>query len=92
MTPSPRFWDFIATRYARQPVPDEAVYQRKLEITRGVLEPHHEVLELGCGTGSTAIAHAPHVRQVRAVDISPRMLDIARRKAAVFIVATKPAA
>lgn len=82
MTPTPVFWDRIADRYARKPVPDEAVYQEKLEITRGYLQPETEVLELGCGTGSTAIAHAPHVRHIRATDISSKMLEIARDKAA----------
>jgi ubiquinone/menaquinone biosynthesis C-methylase UbiE len=40
-----------------------------------------EVLELGCGTGSTAIKHAPFVRHIRAVDISSKMIEIARAKA-----------
>ena len=40
-----------------------------------------EVLELGCGTGSTAIVHAPHVKHIRAVDISSGMLAIAAHKA-----------
>ncbi len=77
-----RFWDRIARRYARKPVPDEAVYQRKLEITRRYLRPDSEVLELGCGTGSTAIAHAPYVKHIRAIDFSAGMLEIAGRKAA----------
>ncbi|MEM9187696.1 MAG: methyltransferase domain-containing protein [Myxococcota bacterium] len=79
--PSARFWDRIAERYAKKPVPDEEVYQRKLEITRGYFRPDMRVFEFGCGTGSTAIAHAQHVRQIRAVDISSKMIAIARRKA-----------
>jgi SAM-dependent methyltransferase len=82
MTTSAKFWDRIAERYARKPVPDEAVYQRKLEITRSYFRPNMEVLELGRGTGSTAIAHASHVKHIRAVDISSRMLAIAAAKAA----------
>lgn len=78
---SARFWDRIADRYSRKPVPDEAVYQRKLAITRDYLSPDMDVLEIGCGTGSTAIAHAPHVRHVRGVDVSPRMVEIATAKA-----------
>ncbi len=81
MDRSARFWDRIAARYARKPVADEAAYQKKLAVTRGYLRPNMEVLELGCGTGSTAIAHAPHVKHIRATDISAKMLDIARRKA-----------
>ena len=40
-----------------------------------------EVLEIGCGTGTTAIAHAPFVGHIRATDLSPRMVEIAKDKA-----------
>ena len=76
-----RFWNRIAARYARQPLADEAAYQRKLTMTRERLAPDMDVLEIGCGTGSTAIAHAPHVREIHAVDVSSRMLEIAAAKA-----------
>lgn len=76
-----RFWDRIADRYAAKPVPDAAVYARKLEITRRYLTPETDLVELGCGTGSTAIAHAPHVRRVLATDLSPRMIALAEEKA-----------
>jgi len=81
MAPSAKFWDRIAGRYARQPIADEASYQTKLQVTRSYFRPDMEVLEFGCGTGSTAISHAPHVRHIHAIDISSKMLDIARAKA-----------
>ncbi|KPJ48336.1 MAG: hypothetical protein AMJ38_05585 [Dehalococcoidia bacterium DG_22] len=37
-------------------------------------------LDIGCGTGSLAIACARRGVQVTGIDISPQMLDIARRK------------
>lgn len=76
-----RFWDRIANRYARSPIADEATYQRKLAETREYLRPDMTVLEIGCGTGSTAIAHAPYAGHIHATDISAAMLDIARDKA-----------
>lgn len=76
-----RFWDKIADKYAKKPVPDEAVYQEKLAITREFLNPETDVLEFGCGTGSTALAHAPFVRHIDAIDVSERMIEIAREKA-----------
>ena len=82
MRQSSKFWDRIAERYAKRPVADEASYQRKLEITRGYFRPDWRVFEFGCGTGSTAIAHAPHVQHVLAIDISAKMIDIATAKAA----------
>ena len=77
-----RFWDKLADRYARQPIADEAAYQRKLEVTRGYLREDMNVLEFGCGTGGTALLHAPHVRHIKAIDFSEAMLGIARGKAA----------
>ncbi len=58
------FWDRIAERYAKQPIADEAAYQKKLQVTRDYFRPDMAVLEFGCGTGSTAIAHAPYVKHV----------------------------
>ena len=75
------FWNKIADKYSRRAVSDEAAYQKKLDKTREYFQPDMEVLEIGCGTGSTAIAHAPFVRHIRASDLSPRMIEIARDKA-----------
>jgi len=76
-----KFWDKIAERYSRQAIADEAAYQKKLKITQGLFRPEMEMLELGCGTGSTAIIHAPFVKHIRAIDISSKMLEIAKAKA-----------
>lgn len=76
-----RFWSKIAEKYAAAPVPSEEIYQKKLAVTRKYLRPDMEVLEFGCGTGTTALAHAAYVRHILAIDIADRMLEIARQKA-----------
>lgn len=81
MVSTAKFWDRIAENYAKKPVPNEQVYQKKLQITREYFRPDMAILEFGCGTGSTAIAHAPYVKHIRATDISAKMIEIARRKA-----------
>lgn len=81
MNQSAFFWDKIADRYAKSPVSDEAAYQKKLQATRNYFRPDMEVLEFGCGTGSTAIVHAPYVKHIHAIDISARMIEIAQGKA-----------
>lgn len=81
MGSSSRFWDRIADRYSKRPVADEVSYQKKLQITRSYFRPDMEVLEFGCGTGSTAISHSPFVRCIRAIDISSKMIEIAKEKA-----------
>ncbi len=76
-----RFWDRIADRYARKPIADQAAYEKKLDITRKYLHEDAGILEIGCGTGGTAIAHAPHVAHVLATDVSAKMLDFGRERA-----------
>jgi ubiquinone/menaquinone biosynthesis C-methylase UbiE len=82
MDPSTKFWDKNAERYSKEPIADEVAYQKKLQVTREYFQPNMEVLEFGCGTGSTAIAHAPYVKHIHAVDISSKMIKIAQGKAA----------
>ena len=77
-----RFWNKIAEKYASRPIEDPEAYQRKLAETQALLKPDMRLLEIGCGTGGTAIAHAPYVARIDAVDISENMLAIARAKAA----------
>ena len=81
MNPSANFWDRIANRYSKRPVADEASYQEKLRVTRTYFRPDMEVLEFGCGTGSTAINHSPYVGHIHAIDISSKMIEIAQGKA-----------
>jgi len=75
------FWDRASRKYAASPVKDGAAYERKLSLTRRLLEPEMTVLELGCGTGTTAIHHAPFVKTIHAVDLSSKMIDIAQHRA-----------
>lgn len=81
MDQSAKFWDKIAERYSKRPIADEVAYQKKLQVTREYLRPDMEVLEFGCGTGSTAITHAPWVKHIHAIDISSKMIEIAQGKA-----------
>lgn len=82
MGQSAKFWDKIADRYLKQPITDVASYEKKLQVTQEYFQPNMEVLEIGCGTGSTAIVHAPYVKHIQAVDFSANMIDIAQTRAA----------
>ncbi|MEW9305795.1 class I SAM-dependent methyltransferase [Labrys neptuniae] len=75
-----RFWDRSSRKYARSAVADRAGYERTLERTRALLEPGDRVLELGCGTGTTALRLAGGVQAYLATDISTGMIAIAEEK------------
>ena len=76
-----RFWDRIARKYAASPVADTEGYERTLARTRQYLQPADGVLEIGCGSGTTAIKLAPSVERYVATDISGEMIAIGREKA-----------
>jgi 2-polyprenyl-3-methyl-5-hydroxy-6-metoxy-1,4-benzoquinol methylase len=77
---SARFWDRFAERYAKTPVGNQVLYQKKLEATQRYFKSDMHVLEFGCGTGSTALVHAPFVKKYDAIDVSPKMIDICNQK------------
>lgn len=78
---SARFWDRVAPSYSKQDIADSASYARKLKATQALMEPTMEVLEVGCGTGSTALLHAAHVAHIQATDVSAAMISIGKQKA-----------
>lgn len=93
-----RFWDRISRKYAKDAIADQGGYERTLDRTRALLKPDDRVLELGCGTGSTALRLAGDVRSYLATDLSAGMIAIAREKqsanpipALAFLIATAEA-
>lgn len=75
-----RFWDRTSRKYAMGAIADQAGYERTLDRTRGLLGSGDSVLELGCGTGTTALRLAGGVRDYVATDISTGMIAIANEK------------
>ncbi|WP_341861834.1 class I SAM-dependent methyltransferase [Gymnodinialimonas sp. 57CJ19] len=82
MTSAATFWDKAAPRYAASKISDPEGYRATLERTIAHLSPTDHVLEIGCGTSSTALELAGHVAHITATDISPAMIEIGREKAA----------
>ncbi len=76
------FWSKAARKYAASPVRNQEAYEKTLARTAEHLGPQDNVLELGCGTGSTAFLLAGKVKSYLATDFAKGMIDIAEEKLA----------
>lgn len=76
------FWDRIARKYAADPITDMAGYEATLRRVQALLSPESDVLEIGCGTGTSALRLAPFTRSLLATDVSAGMIAIAQEKLA----------
>ncbi len=74
------FWDRHAARYARMRIRDDAAYEATLAHVRRHLGPTDAVLEIGCGTGTTALRLAGDVASYTGTDVSGAMIAIAEDK------------
>ena len=74
------FWNIIARRYAKSAIANEDIYNIKINKTREYMRDDMRVLEFGCGTGSTALLHAPFVNDYLGIDSSEKMIEICHEK------------
>ncbi len=78
-------WDAEAAHFDEAPdhgLRDDAVRRMWTELLTGVLpERPSRVLDLGCGTGTLSVLLAELGHEVDGVDVSPRMVELAERKA-----------
>lgn len=81
MKSAAQFWDGVSVKYAKQPISNIDAYTATLERTQSYLKADDRVLEVGCGTGTTALRLSDAVRDYVGSDISPGMIRIASEKA-----------
>lgn len=82
---SATFWDIIASGMDKPEVNSEKSSHIDLAIekVKTYLKVGNVVLDYGCATGSDAFAISGFVKHVDGIDISPKMISIANRRATV---------
>lgn len=77
------YWDMTAEKYD-QIFPNTVIGQAQRELVWAALSrvfrPGQRVVELNCGTGIDAVRLAERGIRIVACDISPRMIEVARRR------------
>ena len=80
------FWNKVAESYDKD---TEETYssENQMTIDTSIKFCHKDmsILDIGCGTGSFTLPMAKHVKYVKAIDYSPKMLHIAKSNVSVKI-------
>ena len=77
------FWDKTSDNYDKTEERFEFIHVRSREKTKKHLKDTDIVLDYGCGTGTVACEFANQVKEIHAIDISSKMIEIANEKAIV---------
>ncbi|HEY9204705.1 MAG TPA: class I SAM-dependent methyltransferase [Candidatus Methanoperedens sp.] len=83
MKKTEKFWDMISIDFDKQA--SKGTEQNHIKIVENAkkhLKVGDIVLDCGCATGTVAIEIAGNVKKVHGIDISSKMIDAAKRKAA----------
>lgn len=78
------FWDLRAPEFGDVTRGRDRGDKNELVVwlkEKGALTPDAEILDIGCGTGRYALEFAPLVKRVAGLDISPAMVELARKNA-----------
>ena len=81
MSKASEFWDKSAENYDKTEERFEHIHHTSRESAKRFLSANDVLLDYGCGTGTTACELAAHVREIRAIDISDRMIELSKEKA-----------
>ncbi|MEO0477584.1 MAG: class I SAM-dependent methyltransferase [Planctomycetota bacterium] len=81
MPTSLAFWDRVAEKYDRKTVKGPN-YAARIERAEAWIGPSASVLDAGCAGGQITLDLAGHVDQVLGIDLSPKLINIARARQA----------
>ena len=74
-----KFWDKQAKKFDKSEEQFEPAFVIILKKTKEYLKKSDVLLDFGCATGTKTFQLSPFVKRVICFDISPKMIDEARR-------------
>ncbi len=76
------FWNKASNNYDKTEERFEYIHSKSRKKTKKYLDKNNVVLDYGCGTGTTACEVANDVKEIYGIDISTKMIEISKGKAA----------
>lgn len=81
MDKSVKFWNSMSNSYDNQVNKKYSeAYKKTIEKTKKHLKEKDKVLDFACGTGITTVELADSVENIFAIDISDKMIEVAKNK------------
>jgi len=77
---SASFWDRRANNYEEKIREHDSRYEAMIDSTNALLADSDVVLDFGCASGERSLDIAPHVQRVHGIDVSTKMIELARQK------------
>ena len=81
MNRSEKFWDRLSKKYDKPDKIDEVLKFKSIETIIKYLNSNDIVLDFGCATGTIASSIADKVKEMHGIDISSKMIQIAKERA-----------
>lgn len=81
MRPTDTFWDNRSKKYNDNIQNHNAYYEKRIQKTKSLLKETDVVLDFACATGEIGLDIAAHVQQVHGIDLSEKMIELAKKKA-----------
>lgn len=74
------FWDKRAQTYDENIQKHNGDYDKTIDNVQSLLTASDVVLDFACASGELSLDIAPHVQQIHGIDISEKMIELARQK------------
>ena len=82
MSKTESFWDNASKNYDKTEERFEYIHNKSRENAIKFLKDSDTVLDYGCGTGTASCQFSSQVKEIHAIDISLKMIEIAKEKVA----------
>jgi ubiquinone/menaquinone biosynthesis C-methylase UbiE len=87
MSKSKQFWDKQSVNYDNTERQFEPIFEQIINLTKKHLKNSDKAMDFGCATGTKTFQLSDSVSHMHGFDISPNMIEIAKKKAAELNIA-----